>query len=81
MVPTLGRTVIYKTTEKEREFMKIKNSCNEQKELPAVIVAVWGDTPTSAVNIKVLLDGTEDLWKTSVCVGENEGSWHWPVVK
>ncbi len=82
MIPSIGRIVIYKTTEKEREGLKAMGCYNEQKELPAVIVAVWGDTPQAAVNLKVAVDGSiPDLWKTSVNVGENEGSWHWPVIK
>lgn len=44
---------------------------------PAIITAVWGDKPDSAVNLKVLLDGTDDFWVTSVCVGELPGTYHW----
>lgn len=82
MVPSVGRTVIYKTTEKEREGLKALGLYNAQKELPAIIVSVWGDTPGSAVNLKVMVDGKmDDLWITSKCVGEVEGTWHWPVIK
>lgn len=88
MAPSIGRTVIYKTTKEEREMLQ-ESGCNSQEELPATIVAVWGDQPTSAVNLKVHADGpVGDLWKTSMCcaIADTEGnfpegSWHWPVIK
>ncbi len=77
MEPTIGRTVIYKTTEADRKLMQESKSCNDQKELPAVIVATWGG---DTANLKVNLDGEGDLWKTSVTKGDQEGMWHWPVI-
>lgn len=47
---------------------------------PAMIVAVWGDTPDSAVNLQVFLDGNDTEWVTSVCVGTRDHSYEWPVV-
>lgn len=46
----------------------IGNEVYAGTEVPAVIVAVWGDTPTpdTLVNLKCLLDGTDDYWVTSV---------------
>lgn len=81
MKPSLGRIVIYNTTEADRQKMKDMPNCNVQEKLPAVIVAVWGDTEESAVNINVQLDGEGNLWKTSVHKGENEGNWNFPVIK
>lgn len=55
----------------------IGNEAKEGSVYPAVVVAVWGDAPTSPVNLKVLLDGTDDFWATSVVVGEEPGNYHW----
>lgn len=49
-------------------------------EYPMVIVKVWGSEPDSAVNGKVLLDGNDDFWATSVQVGTAEGTWRWPQI-
>lgn len=87
-IPTVGRVVTYNTTEDERKALKTLN-CNASNQLPAIIVAVWGDSPQSAVNLKVKVDGpAADLWKTSLSAAEPdengkypEGSWNWPVRK
>lgn len=79
MLPTIGRIVVYKTTEEDRAFMKVKG--NIQKELPAIVVATWGDTEDSAINVKVILDGYDTLWKTSIVKGDEPGNWHWPEIK
>lgn len=86
--PTVGRIVNYNTTIEERKELG-QNMSNESKTLPAIIVAVWGNLPTSPVNLKVMVDGhARDLWKTSLSVGEldadnneKEGNWYWPVRK
>lgn len=87
MTPTIGRTVIYHTTEKEREALSLMG-CNNSTTLPATIVAVWGDQPTSPVNLKVQVDGNHpDLWKTSITVSgmlvdgkPQAGCYTWPVI-
>ena len=77
--PTIGRIVIYHTTEEERELMRATSYVNVQSELPAVIVSVWSG---ECVNAKVLIDGgIGDLWKTSISMGDNEGQWSWPEIK
>jgi len=65
MKPTIGRIVIYTTTDDDKNYMRI-NHCNVVDELPAVIVNVWGDTEDACVNLKVMLDGHGDMWKTSI---------------
>ena len=45
---------------------------------PLVITRAWGDTPESAVNGQVLLDGNDTYWATSVSVGEGERRFAWP---
>ena len=80
MKPTIGRTVVYKTTEADRNLMKAKGDtdgrCNVQQELPAVVVAVWSE---ECVNLKVNLDGDGEIWKTSINQGDEEGHWSWPA--
>ena len=77
MKPTIGRVVIYHTTKDQRTDMENKPYCNEQVYLPAIIVAVWSDT---CVNLKVFLDGMEDLWVNSSMQGDEEMEWNWPVI-
>ena len=57
--------------------------------LPAIIVAVWGE---SCVNLQVFTDGTNSdeqttvpvKWMTSVSLDEGENpqprTWHWPEI-
>lgn len=61
---------------------------------PAIIVRVWGSTPTAAVNLLVFVDGGNDqfpynsppggapliLWRTSKLCDDDKapGTWHWP---
>jgi hypothetical protein len=44
-----------------------------------MIVAVWGDTPESAVDLKCFLDGRDDYWVTSTTVGapDHDGKYQW----
>ena len=44
---------------------------------PAMVLRVWGDSGCS--NLKVMLDGTDDFWATSVNYDEAKGprTWHW----
>lgn len=68
----IGDVVSYKTTKADRAKMKAKKECNEAKEIPAIVVAVWPDS----VNLKVLLDGNGEMWKTSINQGHDEGYWN-----
>ena len=72
-MPKIGQIVLYKPTQEDKNYMSNTNTiCNKQDVLPAIIVAVWGET---CVNLKVIMDGVQDLWKTSVLLGEEEGNW------
>ena len=73
MKPTIGRIVIYHCDKDEKENMN-----NQQETAPAIITAVWGD---ECVNLKVILDGENNLWKTSAPLGNSETQWSWPVIK
>lgn len=75
--PTIGRMVIYRPTATDRQSI---GGNNENKECPATIVAVWGDTPEAAVNLKVHGDGPNDVWVTSKHCGEGPGTWSWPEI-
>jgi len=57
----------------------IGNEAAEGDVVPMLIVHVFGDTPTSAVNGQVFLDGTDVLWVTSVAVGEGPRTFSWPA--
>ena len=85
MEPTIGRIVIYNTTKSQQRAIEAANrfngllNCNVQKQLPAMIVAVWGP---ECVNLKVTNDGNvADLWVTSATCGNQPGQWEWPVIK
>jgi hypothetical protein len=45
---------------------------------PLIITRVWGDTPESAANGQVLLDGNDLFWATSVSHGTGERKFVWP---
>lgn len=79
MKPSIGRIVIYRPTEAEKKVMADTIGCNTSDILPATIVAVWGDSEESCINVKVHQDGdVPDLWKTSINRGEEPGQWNWP---
>jgi len=44
---------------------------------PAMIVRIFGGT---TINVKVMLDGTDTYWATSVPYSDAKGprTWHWP---
>ncbi len=50
-------------------------------ECAAVVVRVdeYGPDHLAGVNIKVLLDGSDEYWAQAVKEGDGEGCWHWPV--
>jgi len=72
MKPTIGRIVIFNVPE------GLKSKVNFADQLPAIIVRVWS---ANVVNLKVITDGPEDLWITSVIEGSNENNWGWPVIE
>jgi len=77
MKPTIGRIVIYNTTEEQRN--DISTSGNKSNKLPAMITAVFNDTQ---VNLQVIVDGMiGTYWVTTVDQGDNERQWNWPVIE
>jgi len=77
IIPSIGRVVIYVPVENSVE------TSNYAKEVPAIVVRTWENTSyeNTEVNLRVLTDGPEVTWQTSVPYSEtNEpGTWHWPV--
>ena len=68
MKPSLGRIVIFhgstlEFTEGTETQEHGRTLCNGANEAPAIITRVWSDT---YVNVRVVLDGNDTLWKTSV---------------
>lgn len=56
------------------------NEPYEGEILPATVVKTWGDTPESAVQLQVMLDGPDTFWATSRVnddEGKAPGTWHW----
>ncbi len=82
IMPTIGALVTYWTTEEER--MLLKQFGNESKELPAIIVAVWGE---DCVNLRVFPDANmPEIWKTSISqydkdTGLIENCWDWVITR
>ncbi|MFF7452089.1 MULTISPECIES: hypothetical protein [unclassified Streptomyces] len=56
----------------------VGNQAREGDVYPAMIARVFGETPESAVNLQVVLDGNDTLWATSRTVGEGPSHWAWP---
>lgn len=56
------------------------NDVAEGDLFPMLIVRTWGDTPTSAVNGQVFLDGNDVFWATSRVVGDQPGTFEWPTI-
>jgi len=79
MKPTIGRIVVYNATKEDKAFMKVNG--NVQDKLPAIVVATWGETEDAAINVKVILDGIDTLWKTNILKGDEPGNWNWPVIE
>lgn len=88
MIPTIGRIVHY--TLSERDAAQINalrgpmthqaNPASEGDVFPMMIVRVWGNTPESAVQGQVFIDGAFTLWATSATPGEGPRHFAWPTV-
>lgn len=81
MKPTIGRIVVYNTTELDRNLMR-EVKANVQIQLPAIIVATFENSSyqNNESDLKVLLDGVGELWGTSIPQGDGEGQWNFPVI-
>ncbi len=84
MKPTIGRIVHYTLSENDIEANQVgSGNVKAGDTVPAIIVRAWGTDPTSAVNLRVFLDGPKDLWLTSRLGAASDqinvpGFWNWP---
>lgn len=88
IVPTAGRIVIYRLRTQDVAEIERKrkgsdgqvrgNAVHIEQAFPMMIVTTHGATPESYVNGKVMLDGDDTYWATSVMVGEGPGTFSWP---
>ena len=87
MKPSIGLIVHYTLNQQDADeinrrrtdsFVLAGNQAREGDVYPAMIVRVFGETPESAVNLQVFLDGTDTFWATSRTVGEGPFYWAWP---
>lgn len=86
--PSIGRIVHYKLSQQDADnitarrnhptALVIGNHVKAGDVFPMLITRVWGDTPESAVQGQVLLDGNDVLWATSVSEGDGERQYTWP---
>ena len=63
-----AENIYYHRWKKNGAMVHVGNPVSEGQIVPAMVVAVWGNTPGSAVNLKLFLDGSDDYWVTSTGV-------------
>lgn len=87
MKPSVGRIVHYTLNQQDadeinrRRTHRVTRTGNDAREgdvYPALIVRIFGETPESAVNLQVLLDGSDSFWATSRTLGDGPFHWAWP---
>lgn len=84
MLPSLGRIVHYKMSDWDVDALRASDPSTHRNAVvagqvcPAMIVRVWGETETSAVNLQVYLDGDCSYWATSRVQGDEPGQWSAP---
>lgn len=72
--PQVGDPVLYHLSPDDCQAIRERRAENDYKGndvspgqvYPGTVVRVWGDIPTSKVNLKVDLDGQDSHWITSV---------------
>lgn len=75
--PKIGDIVIYRMTEAQQKAAGGNHdpAYGGRKEVPCIIVAVWGDDPASVCNLRSFNDSESNpSWITSVPQGEAEGT-------
>lgn len=84
MKPTIGRIVHYTLSENDvKQFGVGSGNVKAGDTFPAIILRAWGSDPTSAVNLRVFVDGPSDIWLTSRTGAPGDqinvpGQWNWP---
>ena len=89
-IPTIGRIVTYVLSQQDVDRINDQrarsegvlrgNNVHAGDTFPMMICRVWGDTPDALVNGRVILDGTDSLWVTSVSAKPSPrlGDFFWP---
>ena len=95
MIPTQCRIVIYTLTQEDAELINYKRSIKQARDdiqdiignpvaagetYPMLIVRCFGNSPDSAVNGRLFLDGDDTFWVRSTSVGEGPGKFQWPQI-
>lgn len=72
-----GRIVYFVFSAFDAEQIKSGNRYKEGDIAPAMVVRTW--SYDGCCNLKVMLDGPDTLWATSVLFSEAKGphTWHW----
>jgi hypothetical protein len=88
-IPNRGRIVHYRLSEVDVESINTRrhqyngllagNPVKKGDVFPMLITEDWGAHGPQAVNGQVFLDGNDTLWVTSRMVGEESGSFFWPI--
>ncbi|MFM9542333.1 hypothetical protein [Streptomyces turgidiscabies] len=88
MKPSIGCIVHYTLSEQDAAEINRRraddpaayagNQAREGDVCPAMIARIFGETPESAVNLQVTLDGNDTFWATSRTEGEGPFHWAWP---
>lgn len=84
--PILGQRVLYQLTKGDAEAIQLArniesvvgrkgNTAREGQYYAADVVRVFGGNPDGWANLKVLLDGNDVHWVTSVPYGDEPGTW------
>jgi hypothetical protein len=86
--PSIGRIVHYTLNQQDADEINrrraadpvtgVGNQAREGDVYPAMVVRIFGETPESAVNLQVSLDGNDQFWATSRTLGEGPFHWAWP---
>jgi len=76
MEPTPGRIVIFKLADYQKANPEFQN--NGSDTCPAIVVRAWSAT---CVNLRLLTNGPNTPWVTSVLFGTEDGQWSWPERK
>lgn len=94
MIPSIGRIVHYTLSHTDIEIIRKRRNwaLGEKSDhlgnpvvvgdiFPAMITRVWDSNPTeeSVVQLQVFLDGSDQVWASSVHQGTNEGQWAEPA--
>lgn len=76
MTPHIGQIVLYHVSSTDAQELTYNHT--EGEDLPAIVVRVWSDT---CVNLKIFADGPNDVWRTSVVLGDQPSEWSYALLR